>query len=123
MKIQFVTPKRVEKTIKPRVNLLKTGKLSFNQRIRDVYNITKDTYFKIGINSDNPNDISLYLQKCQPDDPDARKIHKSGQQLLLTVSFALNQLSVDYARKKYTATVDEVALQGEKFIKISFSTV
>lgn len=121
--MQFVTPKRVEKTIKPRVNLLKTGKLSFNQRIRDVYNITKDTYFKIGINSDNPNDISLYLQKCMPDDPDARKIHKSGQQLLLTVSFALNQLGVDYAGKKYTAIVDEVALQGEKFIKISFSTI
>jgi hypothetical protein len=123
MKIQFVTPKRVEKNVKSRVNLLKTGKLSFNQRIRKVYEITKDTYFKIGVNADNPNDISLYLQKCSADDPNARKIHKSGEQLILTVSFALNQLGVDYANKKYLAALEEVALQGEKYMKISFTSI
>jgi len=123
MKIEFVTPTRVEKNQKARVNLLKTGKLSFNQKVRSVFALDKDTFVRIGINTENPNDISLYLQKCQPDDPNARKLHKSGLQLVLTVSFALKQIGVDYASKKYLVSADEVILQGEKFIKISFSTI
>jgi hypothetical protein len=121
MKIEFLSPKRIYNITKePEINLLSIKKLSFNKGARLKYDISGDTYFRIGLNTDDPNDNSIYLMRSTKDDKKARKVQKAGYQLVLPVYAALNKLNLDFENKRYKTEVEDLKINNMDFIRVKF---
>ena len=123
MKIQFISPKRSGRNQVPGIALLKNGKLSLNKSFCEKYDISINTYFRIGIDVENPNDKSLYIQKCSKNELESRKVQKSGEQHYLPASFVLDRIGIDYSKNKYDVDFKETMIEGNTFFKVTFSSI
>ena len=119
MKIEFLKPDKVSQTgIK--VNLQKSGKLSFNKGAVETFEINSETNIKIGFDSDNPDQKVIYLLKTTKDDILGKKIFKSGGKTLLQATFALDKLKIEYKNKMYLADCTIIEHNTVKYLKVSF---
>ena len=123
MKIQFIYLKRSGRNQVPGIALLKNGKLSFNKSFCKQYDVSIDTFFRIGIDVENPDDKSLYIQICSKNEPESRKVQKSGQQHYLPVAFVLDRIGIDYSKNKYNVDFKETVIEGSTFFKVTFSSI
>jgi hypothetical protein len=120
MKIEFIEPKVITKGI-PRIRLLKDGKLSFNTPAAEKFGIKKESYYRVGVDTDNPNKNILYLLKSEKNDVKAKRVFVSGTKTLLTISFALQHFNLDYKHKSFEVEAEKVQIDASEYIKITIN--
>lgn len=119
MKIQFIKPSKASKS-GVKISLQKGGKLSFNKGAIDQLGITAKTYFKVGIDKDNPAENAIYLFKTDENDQLGKPIMQVGGKTQLTVGYVLEELNLDYKNKYYYTKIDVVGIENQVYIKIEF---
>jgi hypothetical protein len=122
MKIEFIKPDKVAHTgIK--ISLFKSGKITFNKGAVEKFEIDPETNVKIGFDAENPSEKAIYLTKTDEGDLLGKKINQSGGKTILSISFALEQLGIDYRNKKYLTRTEFVDIDNTKYLKLLFLEV
>ena len=119
MDLNFFKPKESTGTYK--VTVHKTGKLGFSKAASDLLQIEKNKFCKIGQNSDDEGNDTLFMIMCKEKDEYTYNISKAGDYYYIKASQLLMDLEIDYKNEEVTTIYDieKKKIDGQEIFKLN----
>ncbi len=96
MKIDFIKAVDLDRNIKCTIH--KTGKLGFTEAAIKKFNLDNNRYVKIGTNTDDKSDNSLYMVVQSDADEYCFKANKAGNYFYINTKALFDSLGIDYRK-------------------------
>jgi len=93
----------------------KSGKIGFSTGAKNLMKLEANRYFKVGVNSDDSSDKSLYLQPVQKDEEGAFTVNKAGSYYYLRVKQILDDMKVKYEESGIIYNIKEIEIEQDKY--------
>ena len=112
--IEFFRPEEVLKATVHKGS----GKLGFSMSAINRMDFENNRYFKVGHNSRDENDDSLYLVPSHENDDDAFKVGKAGDYYYIRIKNVLNDLDIDYETETVSYEIRELKSDNMKYYRL-----
>lgn len=117
MKLKFISPESLEKSI--RVFVHKTGKLGFSKKVAEDLKVKEGMSAGIAINEEEGDDKSLYMALYGSVNKDAFKIYSSGGYFHVNIQPLLKSLNINYVDGSLAFDMERIKLNDEVIFKLS----
>lgn len=117
MRIVFKKPKVSQGVAKVTVHL--DGRLGFSKAAASKIGLEVGKYIKIGVNSDDENDTSLYMKVVSVNDDETFKVRRAGKYYYIQTRDMFYELNIDFRKKKVIYDISDFEFEGIKMYKLN----
>jgi hypothetical protein len=94
MKIKFIKPKTISKSVKATIH--RTGLLGFSTAAAKKLNLNSNKSIRIGMNEEDNSDKNLYIELIDGIQEDSLKVNKAGNYYYVNTKALFDDLQVDF---------------------------
>ncbi len=115
MKIEFIKPPETGESVKATIHI--NGKMGFSKSAIKKFGLDEGKLIKIGLNTEDKTDTSLYVVIKKFDDGESLKVLKAGQYYYVNSKTLFDNLKIDYKNKKIIYDVEDFEYSNIKMYK------